>query len=210
MSQQQPNIREDLNNADLNKISASLQEVALGDILALLTTRLAMSKIQTRRFTATGATQTVTFAELGMEPPLSLNYSVHVSSNTTTGRATQAAKTLTQMGLVGLTNAEVTDITVIEDTPLGAARVTVASNSGALAAIPAKVLDVIAVTGTGLGRKALVRGRAPAAGEVRWDGGTALVFNAADAVTSALAVVVPLAGFSASAFNRVVGQRDIV
>lgn len=213
MSAQTPSTREAMNLGMFQMIANFANMIGLGDFFGvLIQALLGASKVQSSVFTATGATQTVTFASLGMTPPASVNYRIFVSSATTTGRVQAGTKTVAQVGLAGLTNTEATDIVMIEDNGPASADLTVTSNVATLAAKPAILLDVVALAGTTLGRKVLKigAGLVPAVGEVVWDGNVTLTFNATDAVTSALVVSLPTAGVLASLLERRLGQRDDV
>lgn len=211
MTAQSPTIRESLNNGVLQQIADLTRALRLGDLLGQLMQNFSYAKVQSGRFTPGSATPTVTFQALGMTPPLSTNYSVIPTQNTTTPRLTAASKTLTQFALLNATAGEVAELIVAEDVTPMTEQVTVTSNAGAMAAAPAIVLDVVAVAATSLGRKVLKIGPAsllPAAGEVVWDGASSLRFNAADAVTLAKVVRVPTAGIATSILNRLLGQQD--
>jgi hypothetical protein len=212
MSAQSPTIRESINNGVLQQIADLCRAINLGDLIGGIGQQLfAAGKIQTALFAATGATQALTFAQLGMVPPTDANYIVLASCETTNCRVDESTKTTTGFTLLNTTNLEVINVTIIERNGPLAEQVTVTSSAGTLAAAPDIVLDVIATAGTSLGRKVLKIGDSnltPAPGEVIWDGATGLRFNATDAVTSAKVVRVPSAGVVTSLLNRALGQQD--
>lgn len=212
MTQQIPTIREIANNGVEQTLADVDRSLSIGDFYGALIQQLfGAAKVQSALFTATGATQAVTFAGLGMTPPTSLNYVVSAESETAGATVDESTKTLTGFTILGTTNTQPINIIVTEPAgPLGE-QVTVTSSVGTLAAAPKMILDVIATAGTSLGRKVLKIGPAtvlPAAGEVVWDGASSLRFNAADAVTSAKVVRVPTSGPVSSFLNRLLGQRD--
>lgn len=94
----------------------------------------------------------------------------------------------------------------------------VSSNAVTLAAapLPGGLLEVEAVTATVTGRKTIVLDASerytPATGEVRWNGGTGLLFAAADAVTAADLWYLNLAGTNnrLGIFERQIGDRGEV
>lgn len=89
-------------------------------------------------------------------------------------------------------------------------------NVATLAAMPGVLLDVVATVGVSLGRKVLRRGPisgpaalSPAPGEVIWDGGKKVLFNAADAVTAASMLYTLASGVvTPSYMQRSPGQQD--
>lgn len=213
MSAQNPNLRENFNNGVLQNLADSLRTVGFGDLLAALIQKsLGGSKIQSKLIAATGASEALTFQQLDMVPPSSLSYVVLAESETPGVSVDESTKTLLGFTLLGTTNLEVINVTVIE--PDGPAKQTLAVSSSAatLSAAPLALLDIIAVEGTTLGRKVLkIAGASvtPAPGEVIWDGATGLRFASADAVTSVLVVALPKASpLVSSALNRILGQQD--
>lgn len=214
MTATQPNLREVLNHGKLGSLDAIMSQIGFGDLLAALIQKcLDGGRVQAGHFTATGASQALTFAGLGMVPPASADYEVFASCETTNCRVDESTKTTTGFTLLGTTNTEVINVVIVERDGPAWSRVTVTSNAGTLAAAPLAVLDVIAVDGTSLGRKALKIGDStvvPAAGEVVWDGNTSLRFNATDAVTLARVASFPKASpLVTSLLNRQVMQKDV-
>ena len=217
MSAQTPTIREELGAlAQLQRFAIYLQTLGFGDLVAAFVRKcLGGSRVQSASFTASGTSQALTFAGLGLAPPASTAYQVFAACNTTNARVTENTKTLTGFTLVGLTNAEVVNVAIVEDTGDGSERVTVTSNAATLAAQAAVLLDVLVTSvssGTALGRKALKIGDSsvvPGPGEVVWDGASGLRFSPADAVTGARVLSLPAASpLTISLLNRQVGQRD--
>lgn len=213
MSSQAPTGREAMNLGMFQLLASFAQAIGLGDFLgALVQKALGCARVQSGNFTATGASQALTFAQLGMVPPLSTDYQVIACCETAVCRVDESTKTVTGFTLLGTTNTEVINVIVTEDDGPAAAAVAVSSNAGTLAAKPAVILDIIATAGTTLGRKVLKIGGADVlagVGEVVWDGNVSLRFNAADAVTAARVVSLPTAGLSTSLFDRRIGQRDL-
>lgn len=206
-------LQEVLRKGIAQQLPDALRATAFGDIMALLIQQLSYGRIQTALLASTGASQAVTFAGLGMQPPTSLAYTVVIEGETTAPvRVDESTKTLTGFTIIGGTATEVSNIIVGETLGPAAQQVTVTSHAGTLAAAASVVLDVVATAGTTLGRKELLIGGAgvlPSAGQVVWDGSDGLRFAAADVVTAARAIAIPSSSpQSVSMLARRLGQQD--
>lgn len=89
------------------------------------------------------------------------------------------------------------------------------SNVVTLAATPSALFDVNATAGTVTGHKKLLQGPItgteaviPATGQVTWDGGTKLLFAAADVVTTVAVKYATAADLTVSLLQRAIGEID--
>jgi len=215
MSNTTPTLREEFTAAggQIQRLVNALAALGFGDLLAALVRKaIGGSKIQSATFTATGSSQAVTFAGLGLVPPATANYQVFAACETTNARIDESTKTTTGFTILGTTNTEPINIAVVEDYGDGSEAVAVSSNAGTLAVQPSAILDVYATGGTTKGRYALKIGDSsvsPATGEVVWDGNTGLRFNSADAVSAVRVLSLPKASpLTISLLSRALGQRD--
>jgi hypothetical protein len=220
MTQQNPTIREDLDVATPERMSDILRTIQAGDFIALLIDLLSRgARVQSASFVPGAVNPTVTFAALGMLPPMTLNYRIFAASPTSAARFAAGSKTLTQFGLVGATVVEATDVVMIEDAGPAQLQLAVATNAAALPWQPGVILDVQATAGTLLGRLTLIQSSnaalVPASGQVIWDKGVNLRFAAADAITGVKVSALPRSNATtgllpptAALLERILGQRD--
>lgn len=202
MTAQVPNMRETLDNGVIQQIPDIFREFRYGSMFDNLVRSLSMQS-----FGPVAGGAAVTFANLGLPNARHTNFVVQAVDS---AGAAVVGGTPTTTGFTLAAGAGVAGVVINggQFVEIG----TVAANAITLSSKPNAILDVVATTGTTLGRKTLIidadPNRAVSDGEVVWDGTTGLRFAAADAVTQVKVILSPTTLDTTSLLQRLLGARD--